>query len=142
MQVKKHGLAVSLLSLLKLMKCSFGLSTDVCCLCDALVLCSIITCSVLLSLTASVVTPSIVSTERYRFPLDLLFLTASIVSVGTYLALLASGAVGVESRSKQSSGAVVSKLFIVPYPFKHSISSCVPPLAPGSARSQMFLASL
>ena len=33
---------------------------------------------------------------------------------------------------------VVPKLFIVPYPFKHSTSSCVPPLAPGSAHSQML----
>uniref|UniRef100_A0A4W5KBU6 Paraoxonase n=1 Tax=Hucho hucho TaxID=62062 RepID=A0A4W5KBU6_9TELE len=34
--------------------------------------------------------------------------------------------------------AVVPKLFIVPYPFKHSTSSCVPPLAPGSVHSQML----
>uniref|UniRef100_A0A673XDV8 Paraoxonase n=1 Tax=Salmo trutta TaxID=8032 RepID=A0A673XDV8_SALTR len=34
--------------------------------------------------------------------------------------------------------AVVPKLFIVPYPFKHSTSSCIPPLAPGSAHSQML----
>jgi hypothetical protein len=33
---------------------------------------------------------------------------------------------------------VVHKLFIVPYPFKISTSSCVPPLAPGSVHSQML----
>ena len=35
-------------------------------------------------------------------------------------------------------GSVVPKLFIVPYPFKHSTSSCVPPLALGLAHSQML----
>ena len=40
--------------------------------------------------------------------------------------------------SSSLSTPVVPKLFIVPYPFKHSTSSCVPPLAPGSAHSQML----
>ena len=34
--------------------------------------------------------------------------------------------------------AVVPKLFIVPYPFKHSTCSCITSLAPGSAHSQML----
>ena len=31
-----------------------------------------------------------------------------------------------------------TKIIVFPYPFKHSTSSCVPPLAPGSAHSQML----
>ncbi|CDQ65878.1 unnamed protein product [Oncorhynchus mykiss] len=47
------------------------------------------------------------------------------------------------SKYTHSLRSVVPKLFIVPYPFKYSTSSCVPPLAPGSAHSQtLFFATI
>ena len=50
----------------------------------------------------------------------------------------------VKSFHPHFSRPVVSKRFRVLYPFEHSTSSCVHPLAPGSAHSQMcfFLPSL